>query len=421
MLRRETKRGHAAMNPRSDIQAAYQSDWKSIASILAMAGRLAAFKLSERIAPRDATLRSDIPGEFERITAQWLDAVLCADTPGARVEDFEFGHGHVGTTARCAIRIAYNDAGREAGLPASIFAKGTPTLMTRIGMSVVPSMKAEGDFYTHVRPALDLEAPRGYHSAYDLRTGRAIHLLEDLVATRAATFPTSTTAISQRQAGEIVDLLAALHGGFFDDENPTHHIGEFPSWPTVFQRFARALNLELYHGRGFDKAAPVIPGRLRARRSELWSAIVRCVEAHHTLPQTLNHGDVHLGNWYVTGDGHMGLLDWQIVCRGHWSRDLAYAITSTLEVEQRRAWERDLIERYCDRFHHHGGARTSFEDAWRHYRQQVPSALAFWTVTYNPPALSPKNLQPPELCVEMIRRFTTAMDDLESLDAVSSL
>jgi aminoglycoside phosphotransferase (APT) family kinase protein len=42
---------------------------------------------------------------------------------------------------------------------------------------------------------------------------------------------------------------------------------------------------------------------------------------------------MHLGNWHFTGGGAMGLCDWQCISVGHWSRDLAYALASTLTVD----------------------------------------------------------------------------------------
>jgi hypothetical protein len=38
----------------------------------------------------------------------------------------------------------------------------------------------------------------------------------------------------------------------------------------------------------------------------------RALAMHEREPRTLLHSDVHLGNWYVTGDGRMGLCDWAL-------------------------------------------------------------------------------------------------------------
>ena len=76
--------------------------------------------------------------------------------------------------------------------------------------------RVEGRFYSEVRPLLNIEAPVCYHSTYDRQTFAAIHLLEDLVATKSATFCGHKTNVTRAMAEDMVDLLAALHGRFYD-------------------------------------------------------------------------------------------------------------------------------------------------------------------------------------------------------------
>ncbi len=374
--------------------------------------------ISDKVRNPAAKSGKKIPWHFSAISPEWLTDVICGEHPGAKVVSIKMGVGHTGTSGRQQILVTYNKEGEAARLPTSIFCKGTPTFVTRVSMSSVPSMMIEEQFYRLVRPDLEIEAPIGYYSAYNLWNGRSIHLIEDLVATKGASFPKPTTKITRKNAESIVRVLASLHGHFLENPELSTRFGELMTWPEVYQRMSRLMNLEKYHYRGFDKALPVIPEALRARRNETWPAIVRCTELHKTLPQTLVHCDVHLGNWYITQNDEMGLLDWQCVSRGHWSRDLAYALTATLAVEDRREWEEDLIRLYVAEMNARSRSPISFDDAWLRYRQQVFSALAFWTPTYAPPAFAPDNMQPEELSVEMIKRFTNAIVDLDSFGAL---
>jgi hypothetical protein len=59
---------------------------------------------------------------------------------------------------------------------------------------------------------------------------------------------------------------------------------------------------------------------------------------------------------------------------------------------------------------------VSFAEGWNIYRQQMMSALTWWTVTLTPPEGLP-DMQPRDTTLEFIRRITTAIDDLDSLDA----
>lgn len=393
----------------------------SVSALLGMASMAARYALSYHIdsmfnQPRGAT--SPIPWTFSAITKEWVETILCRHTPGATVEAINFGIGHNGTSGRQQFSVTYNETGHRAGLPKSIFAKGTPTLTTRISMGSVPSMQLEAEFFNNIRPHLKLEAPIGYHSNYDLKSGRSIHLIEDLVATKGATFPNHKTHLDEEDARGIVSLLANLHATFYDSPKLRNEFSHIRTWPEVFGRMCRLMDLEKYHFKGFDKARPVIPTALYNRRDLTWAAIVKSTELHRTLPQTLTHGDVHLANWYQTRSKEMGLLDWQCVSRGHWGRDFAYAVTATLNVDDRRAWDGDLLKLYVDELNTRCNAGLTIDEARLRYRQQIWGALAFWTPTYSPPAFAPKDMQPPDLALEMLRRFTVALDDHRCLDAL---
>ncbi len=383
----------------------------------ALAVRLGSNLVWEQLMRPRATRAHEIPRNYESITAQWFGAVLCADTYGAEVTSVRAGRSSTGTSARCQFHIEYNDAGRRAGLPASVFAKGTPDLITRITGTVSESMSGEAHFYSLIRPELRIEAPIGYHSAFDLRRGRSIHLLEDLVATKGATFCNLQNRIYRTQAEEVVSLLATLHGTYYSSPRLATDFARITRWTEGYGRMVRAADLKKYHHRGFEKALDVIPEELRRRRNEVWPAIIRSAELHNALPHTIVHGDPHLGNWYTTVAGRMGLLDWQCLARGHWSRDLAYALSATLTIEDRRVWERDLIALYVDLFAVHSGVAIGFNEAWLRYRQQQFGALSLWTAAYAPSAFAPSNVQAPATAVEMIRRFSHAIVDLESLDS----
>src|SRR5262249_42853040 len=94
----------------------------------------------------------------------------------------------------------------------------------------------------------------------------------------------------------------------------------------------------------------------------------------------------------------------------------SYAMTVALEVDDRRAWEKELLRLYIDRIEQLGGPRLSFADAWRLYRLQMPSALAWWTNTLRPSELQPKDMQPEATALTFIRRISHAIDDLDVFD-----
>ena len=63
-----------------------------------------------------------------------------------------------------------------------------------------------------------------------------------------------------------------------------------------------------------------------------------------------------------------------------------------------------------------GVAAPDLESAMRIYRQNLFSALAWWTGTLGQPPEAPQ-MQPRESSLTFIRRMTTAIDDLDALAA----
>src|SRR3981189_2923153 len=122
-----------------------------------------------------------------------------------------------GTHERHQLIVSYNEEGQLAALPVSIFTKSLPSVVTRMIGGFNGTARVEGNFYTQLRPALQIEAPLCYHSAYDRRTFAAIHLLEDMVAAKAATFCNHKTYVTRAMADDMIDLLASLHGRFYGD------------------------------------------------------------------------------------------------------------------------------------------------------------------------------------------------------------
>jgi hypothetical protein len=113
----------------------------------------------------------------------------------------------------------------------------------------------------------------------------------------------------------------------------------------------------------------------------------------------------------------MGIMDWGCVCRGGWTSDYAYMIMAALTVEDRRAWERDLLARYLEQLRAHGGSPPDFDEAWLQYRQQTFHGLTFWLMTIGFGDTHPE-MQPDEICTTLVERMCHAVTELRSFDAL---
>ena len=84
------------------------------------------------------------------------------------------------------------------------------------------------------------------------------------------------------------------------------------------------------------------------------------------MPATLLHGDSHLGNTFSYPDGRAGFFDWQVICRGHGLREVAYFFLTAADVAMREAHERDIVNLYVDELERRGIA-IDRKKAWIDY------------------------------------------------------
>jgi hypothetical protein len=376
----------------------------------------AAYERDMASAPAQVTRADQLPIRYEAITADWLTAVLCAKTPGAAVTGFELDVPDNGSANRRKIKIAYNEAGQRAGLPGRIFCKATLDLVNRMVLGISGGAKAEAVFYDRIRPLLDIEAPTPYFARFDPETYNSLVMLGDISHT-VTEFCSHKTLMPRKRVDSQIRLLAKLHGTCYRDAEVRSRLQELNTWPGFFYNTLQ-FGMEAGASKGFLAAKEVVPPRLYVRFPEIWPAMCKSVDLHNDLPHTLSHGDVHLKNWYVAGNGEMGLGDWQCATRGHWARDVCYTITTALPVEDRRAWEKDLLQSYLTQMHAAGGPKVPFDEAWMHYRQQLMTVLTWWAVTLTPPEGLP-DMQPRDITLEFLRRITIAMDDVDTLGSLA--
>lgn len=380
--------------------------------IQTLAQQINAAFAAEQVTPVTATTRDDIPRSYEAITDQWLTAVLCGAVPGAAVVSHHLGPPDDGTNNRRRIFVAYNRAGQAAGLPASVFCKATLSLANRQMLGHSGGVLCEVTFHNHARKLLDIEAPRALLAHYDPVSFASIVVFEDFGD--SARFCSEETRVDQGFARGQLDILARMHGRFHQAPELSGALAVLPTWYERFHNLA-TFHLETSCSAGVDASEGFLPPELFARRQEIWPMTLQSLERLRKLPLTLCHGDVHLKNWYQCDDGRIGLGDWGVAHRGHWSRDLAYTLTTALTVADRRAWEGELVAYYLDRLAAAGGPRVSLDFAMQAYRLSLPSAFAFWTLTLRPDPAFP-DMQPPATAEVFIERIGQAMADHNALD-----
>lgn len=368
----------------------------------------------EQAKPITPMTAADMPPSYESITPAWLTDVLGRGIAGAQVLSHKLGPRDDGTSNRRFIEIEWNGVGQQAGLPPSVFCKGTQSLESRYMLGMNEGVQAEVNFYNVLYPQLDVIAPPPFYARYEPSTLNSIIVLEDL--RDKVDFCTMQTDLSYEHCHSQMRLLATLHGKYYESPLLESELGMFSKWETFFRITVFEAGFEDSCLRGFSAASTVIPSRLYGREAEVWPATLAAADQHETMPRGMTHNDVHLKNWFIRPDGEMGINDWQNSAQGNGSRDLAYCIATAVVPEKRRAWEKDLLAYYIDELARRGGPRLDFELTFKRYRQQLFAALAWWSGTLGQPPEAPK-MQPPETSLEFIRRITIAIDDQDALDS----
>lgn len=364
---------------------------------------------------RPVTEPHEVPTSYRAITVEWLSKVMCRDVPGGAVTAFNLDARDDGSSNRRRIFLTYNEAAQEARLPSTVFCKAAETLENRIVLGVSDTALAEANFYNLVRPRIDFEAPAPRFARFDPKSFAYLIMMDDMAG--KVHFPDERTTLTREQAEALVTTLSALHSRFYESPELGTETLPFKHWPKWWaDMMSGAPDFADFCDKGFEAAQDVLPPRLFQRRAEIWPATERSVARHLVLPRTLIHSDVHLKNWYITPENRMGLADWQLTTIGHWSRDFIFSTMTALTVEQRRDWLEDLLRLYLELMASKGVCALSFDEALRNVRQQMFTALAFWTITLRPTGDMPA-MQPEHTTLEFLRRMGAAIDDYDALDA----
>ncbi|MGB5546331.1 MAG: phosphotransferase [Polyangiales bacterium] len=397
------------------------------------------------------------PSKLERLSPAIVTALLCEQRPGVLVKAVEViesasrGDGLASTADRVALELEFEE---DSGLPSRMMLKTVllgralrfgpsaiwltgrvldlltalpfgarlrPWVFSAIGAYQRRYPHApdamylnEVRFYREIRPQLSIEAPECFGSVFDEKH-RTFGVLMENLGLRGARFPNALTSVDLDEIRGLVSTLAALHARFWQSPALDSELdwlatpvsgGMYP----VFQ----ALGLDLIRNQvetNAYKAELIMP--LGKTVDELWDALCKAQEILASGPQTLLHGDPHIGNSYLLPGARGGFFDWQLMVKGLWAHDFTYLMTTGLSTEDRRAHERDLLGFYLDELERRGvHSPPRPDEAWLRYRQAAIWGLVIgWLIT-------PTENYGEAITVANISRLVAAVQDLETLRAL---
>ena len=345
----------------------------------------------------DATI-----GRFRSLprTVGDLDAAFLSQLMGRAVTSVSVIDGDAGTSSRARLALTGD------GVPDSVFVKmAAETAATRLMGEVGILGETEARFYQELAPELT-GVPKSYGSAFDPITGRFAIVLEDL-AVEACEFPDTLSPLTTDQASLIVELLAQVHGTFWN--RLPRRSGPGPlGWVNAasankFTALTAPLLKTSLRRLAEKTDIPVAKGRFIA---ENYGAVAPLIDAE---PNTVMHGDAHPGNVYFR-DGEAGLLDWQAVRRGHPGRELAYTLVTSMTTADRQAHQRELLDHYRQALVGAGGPDLDRDDLWDRYRMGALYAYVAPLIT-----AGMGGMQAEWIAMEGLKRGVAALEDLDTV------
>lgn len=348
-----------------------------------------------------------IPRYASELDPGALTALLAPRHPGVRVAAFEVVEAHEVTNSHARLRLTYDE---PAGAPEHLFCKLLPNDDRRASVAASGMGIREAWFYDRLAHRIDLRVPQ-VHAVETNDQDEFLILLEDL-KTNGCTVSDGTYGVTPDAMAVALDGLAQLHVRY---EDPARRADEAP-WVQPPRRTSDygvgMLRYGLEHHRDkLDDAFAEIAQLYVDDRDALQAVWVQG-------PQTIIHGDPHLGNVF-DDHGTIGFLDWGIMSVNTPMRDVSYFMTMALDVEDRRAHEAELLRHYLEVRTALGGSPIDFDEAWLRHR-----AHAAYTVPASCQiVLFPENVSEARrvFAAAFLEKAQRCVEDLDARDALRRL
>jgi len=332
----------------------------------------------------------------ELLSPSWLtsalserfgDVEVTAVTPGPVVS-------RVSTNARFTITCS---GAPPPGLPTALCAKG---YFSEIGRPYAHVGVREAMFYRELAEASGVRTLRPVYAEADPAGTRGVVITEDVIAA-GGRFLDARDEYSPDQVAESLGQLAALHAS-------TWGAARYTSAPWL-----RPLMATYLESRGLAEITGNFEGPLGAGVPSGAKDPARLVAAFRALStepaRSVIHGDAHVGNLFLDGDGRPALVDWQCVQAGSWGIDVGYHIASAFPVAERERHEHDLLAHYLEQLASRGVDVPGRDEAWLGYRKGVLYGFFLWAITLH---------VEPVIIATLLERLGTATAAHECMAAV---
>jgi hypothetical protein len=313
--------------------------------------------------------------DLEELTPEWLTAALRSGGGAAaptvtsvRCERIGVGEGFAASLAR--VFPTYQD--RETDAPHTFIAKFAATAgNTRALLNEFDSYGREVLFYTEIGERAGVPIPRCYYGARDATSGDFVLLLEDLAPAESGD---QILGATREQTATVVRHMAKLHARFRDSQGLRQ-----TKWLWVAAESARVVELyreglALFRERVRDRHPLLVE---MAEQIDVILPYLPVELTPSTTGITLVHGDLRLGNTLYPGPagGRFALVDWQGVSAGRGAQDIANWLAQSLDINERRACEQEMLRLYHRTLTQNGVRRYFFWQLRFEYRLALLGVL----------------------------------------------
>jgi hypothetical protein len=333
------------------------------------------------LVPRPYPARTELlPWKWQEVTAEWLTRTLQNKYPGVVAETLEVVQLIDSHTTKLRVKVAFNAAGRAAGLPERLCLKSNWSG----AFEDVDICAVEARFYYFLVGEMKVPtATCRYADWDDDGRGQGLIILDDLEAL-GGKFGNSAQHAGVDAVYTALGGLARLHGSLWNS-------------PLITQTAAPWLQTSMRTPVDSDQVRimwqwicknledpnfrAIAPRHYLDDPRRVERAFDRLVDYEKAFdaPYCVILGDCHQGNTYILPNGERLWLDWQLVRRGRPWRDLTYFMIGALTIDERRANERDMLAFYRSELVATGATGVIEQDAiWEQYRRWVMYGIQAW-------------------------------------------
>jgi hypothetical protein len=308
---------------------------------------------------------ADFPTNAGELTAEHLTHYLrqngtLDNGTVASVSSKIIGTGKMGDNAR--LKITYE--GDSANAPATLVAKfPAADDQARAIAGAQGAYYNEVMFYRELAPRTSMHTPTIFGSDLSEDRTEFVLLMEDMSPAEPGS---QLVGESREHTALVLSEAAKLAAAFYGNESVAANDyvitparddgGEFgaalmeQSWPGFVDRFGHGL----------------MPDAIAF--GELYIANQMRFVQRFDGPKTVAHGDLRSEN-VLFGEGAATVVDWQTVIESSALADAAYFMGGSVDVADRRAWEKDLIQEHYRAALETAGVTLSAQDCWNQYRE----------------------------------------------------